>query len=270
MTPAGEELALDLLLEAIYRKFHYDFRGYARASLQRRLEHGLQRLGCPSFSALQERLLRDDQTFPALLPFLTVPVSDLFRDPSSFAALRQEIVPLLHTYPFLRFWVAGCSTGEEAYSLAVLLAEEGLLERSLIYATDINQDSLRIAQAGVYSLDRRAGFELNHQQSGASSPLARYYTAGYDRLMFGRELRDRIVFSDHSLATDGVFAEVQLVSCRNVLIYFQDTLKERAIGLFSDALCHGGFLGLGLPETLRFTTREHDFRALPQRWYRKC
>jgi len=265
-----EELELYLLLEAIYLKFHYDFRGYSRASLGRRLKEARSFFQCRSVSALQDRVLHEPETFPALMRFLTVGVSDLFRDAPFFHAMRQEIVPILRTYPSLRVWIAGCATGEEAYSHAILLAEEGLLERTVIYATDINGDSLQTAQAGVYTLDRLDTFEQNHRQSGAQTPLSAHYTSGYGSLVFNRALKDHIVFSDHSLATDSVFAEMQVISCRNVLIYFERTLQNRALSLFRESLCHRGFLGLGAPETLRFTDHEESFMELSERWYQRC
>lgn len=248
------DIELRLLVDAVYLKFHFDFRGYARASLKRRLTVAMTRFGCASLSQLQDKLLHDQAVFPALLDFMTVQVSEMFRDPSYFLTLRQDIVPLLRTYPSLKFWVAGCSTGEEAYSLAILLREEGLLARSLIYATDINAQALKRAEEGVYELERIAGFTVNHQRSGARTSLSDYYTAAYGRAVFDKNLRKHIVFSDHSLATDSVFAEVHLVSCRNVLIYFDRRLQDRALELFRDALCRQGFLGLGAKESLRFST----------------
>jgi chemotaxis protein methyltransferase CheR len=197
-----------------------------------------------------------------LLDFLTVQVSDLFRDPLYFKALREQVVPLLRTYPSLKVWVAGCSTGEEAYSFAILLHEEGLLERSLIYATDINPDSLERAQTGRYDLDRIAGFTENHRLSGGKSSLSDYYSAAYQGAVMQKFLRDRVVFSDHSLATDSVFAEVHLISCRNVLIYFDSALQDRAIALFREALCRKGILGLGAKESLRFSAHARSFSAL--------
>jgi chemotaxis protein methyltransferase CheR len=168
-------------------------------------------------------------------------------------------VPLLRTYPSLKIWVAGCSAGEEAYSLAILLREEGLLQRSLIYATDINPRMLERAEAGIYPIDRIAGFTIHHRESGAKSSLSDYYTAAYGRAIFDKSLREHIVFSDHSLATDSVFAEVQFVSCRNVLIYFDRPLQDRAVGLFRDSLCRQGFLGLGSKESLRFSGQASAF-----------
>jgi len=251
-----------LLLEAIYQKYHYDFRGYAPASIRRRLETAMGRMSCGTLSQLQDRILHDGSAFPSLLDTLTVPVSEMFRDPGYFRAVREQIVPLLKTYPSLKVWVAGCSTGEEAYSLAILLHEEGLLERTLIYATDINPRWLEAAQAGVYGLDRIAQFTDNHRRSGAGRSLSEYYTAAYGRAALDRSFKQHIVFSDHSLATDSVFAEVELISCRNVLIYFKHELQSRAIGLFREALCRKGFLGIGAKESLRFSTHEPAFTEL--------
>jgi len=256
------DIELQLLIDAIYLKYHYDFRGYAGASLKRRLTTAMSRFGCRTLSQLQDKVLHEPATFPALLDFLTVQVSEMFRDPTYFLAFREKIVPLLRTYPSLKIWVAGCSTGEEAYSLAILLREEGLLERTLIYATDINTHALQKAEAGVYELERIAGFTENHRKSGARSSLSDYYTAAYGRAVFDKTLRKHIAFSDHSLATDSVFAEVQFVSCRNVLIYFDRALQDRALGLFRDALCRKGFLGIGTKESLRFSAHGEAFDEL--------
>jgi len=256
------DIELQLLIDAIYLKYHFDFRGYSTASLKRRLRAALARFEVGTLSQLQDRVLHDPTVFPALLDFLTVPVSEMFRDPSYFRSLRETVVPLLKTYPSLKVWVAGCSTGEEVYSLAILLREEGLLTRTLIYATDINPQSLQKAEAGVYELERIAGFTENHRRSGARSSLSDYYTAAYDRAVFDKSLKRNIVFTDHSLATDSVFAEVQLVSCRNVLIYFNRELQDRAVGLFRDALCRRGFLGIGAKESLRFSAHADGFTEL--------
>lgn len=272
MSAPGGDIELRLLLEAIYLRFHYDFRGYALASLKRRLTQALPSFGCATLSGLQEKLLHEPEAFGALLPYLTVQVSDMFRDPAYYRVLRERVAPELRTYPSLKVWVAGCSTGEEVYSIAILLREEGLLDRTIIYATDINAESLRRAEAGVYPLDRVAAFTENHRRSGAARSLSHYYTAAYGSAAFDRSLRANVVFSDHSLATDQVFAEVQLVSCRNVLIYFESALQARAVGLFRDALCRRGFLGLGARETLRFSLHAGAFAELApeERWYRKC
>src|SRR5689334_10455998 len=177
MTNSVFDIELPLLLEAVYRKYHYDFRGYAAASLKRRLTQAMGRFACRTLSQLQHRLLHEPAVFPALLDYLTVQVSEMFRDPPYFKALRESVLPVLRTYPSLKVWIAGCSTGEEAWSMAILLREEGLLERTLIYATDINAQSLQIAEAGVYAADRIAGFSDNHRRSGAAVSLSEHYTA---------------------------------------------------------------------------------------------
>ena len=253
------DIELQLLIDAIYLKYHYDFRGYAGASLKRRLRTAMDHFACATLSQLQDKILHEPAVFPALLDYLTVQVSEMFRDPAYFRALREQVVPLLRTYPSLKVWVAGCSTGEEAYSIAILLREEGLLARTLIYATDINPHALQQAEAGVYDVDRIAGFTENHRRSGARTSLSDYYTAAYGRAVFDKSLRTHIVYSDHSLATDSVFAEVQLASCRNVLIYFNRELQDRAVGLFRDALCRKGFLGIGSKESLRFSPHADAF-----------
>jgi chemotaxis protein methyltransferase CheR len=259
VTSTAFDIELPLLLEAVYRKYHYDFRGYAAASLKRRLTQAMERFGCQTLSQLQHRLLHEPVLFPALLDFLTVQVSEMFRDPAYFRALREKVVPLLRTYPSLKIWVAGCSTGEEVYSMAILLQEEGLLERSLIYATDINAGALERAQSGIYDAARIGGFTENHRKSGARSSLSDYYTAAYGKAVFDKSLKTNIVFADHSLSTDSTFSEVQLVSCRNVLIYFDHALQDRVLGLFRDSLCRKGFLGLGAKESLRFSTHSYAF-----------
>ena len=251
-----------LLIDAIFLKYHYDFRGYAEASLKRRVRAAMTRLACGSVSQLQDRVLHDPAAFADVLDVLTVPVSEMFRDPGYFRAIRERVVPILRTYPSLKVWIAGCSSGEEAYSFAILLQEEGLLERAIIYATDINPRILQQAEEGVYDIDRLAGFSESHRKSGGRSSLSDYYTARYGRAVVDKRLKRHIVFSDHSLATDSVFAEVQLVSCRNVLIYFKPELQDRAVGLFHDALCRRGFLGIGAKETLRWSAHADGFEEL--------
>src|SRR6202042_873037 len=197
--------------------------------------------------------------FPQLLDYMTVQLSEMFRDPDYYRSVRTHVIPVLRTYPSLKIWVAGCSTGEEVYSLAILLEEEGLLKRTLIYGTDINAHALRKAEAGVYDIDRIALFSQNYQRTGARTSLSAYYTAAYGSAVFDAGLKKHMVFSDHSLATDSVFAEMQFVSCRNVLIYFNRALQDRAIGLFRDALCRQGFLGLGAKESIRFSSHAGAF-----------
>jgi len=257
--PKSNEFELTLLLEAIYQKYHYDFRGYSKDSVARRLSQAKERFNCRSYSILQDRVLHEPAIFPELLSFLTVQVSEMFRDPIYFRSLRENVIPYLKTYPSLKVWVAGCSSGEELYSLAILFREEGIENRTIFYGTDINNEALRKAERGIYPIDRIPLFTHNHQLSGGKSPLSDYYTAAYGLAVFDKSLRDRAVFSDHSLVSDSVFAEVQLVSCRNVLIYFAQELQDRAIGLFKDALSRKGFLGLGSKESLRLSQFSKEF-----------
>jgi chemotaxis protein methyltransferase CheR len=248
-----EDLEIRLLLEALYRKYHYDFRNYAAASTKRRLKQARDKLGFTTFSGLQEGLLHNEALLAPLLGYLTVQVSEMYRDPTYFKAIRERVVPHLRTYPSLKVWVAGCSTGEELYSFVILFREEGLEERTLFYATDINQDALRAAETGIYDMERIKLFTENHRASGGKSSLSDYYTAAYGRASFDKSLRRQVLFSDHSLVTDAVFGEMHLVSCRNVLIYFDRALQDRALGLFKEALIYKGFLGLGSKETLQFS-----------------
>lgn len=254
-----EEIEIRLLLEALYLRYHYDFRNYAMSSIRRRLRQAREQLEFPSFSAMQERLLRDPAMLPQLLRFLTVQVSDMFRDPDYFRAIRERVIPHLRTYPSLKVWIAGCSSGEELYSMVILFREEGLEDRTLFYATDINQEALQAAEAGVYAIERVQSFTANHQRSGGRTSLSDYYQAAYGRVSFDKSLRRNVVFSDHSLVTDAVFGEMNLISCRNVLIYFDNDLKDRVLGLFRDSLAHRGFLGLGAKESVRFSAEAASF-----------
>jgi len=265
------DLELKVLLEAVYQRYHYDFRDYALASLRRRMRHAMSRFECPTMGALQHRLLHEPDTFAQAMQYFTVQVSEMFRDPPYFKVLREHAVPVLRTYPSIKLWVAGCSTGEEVWSLAILLQEEGLLDRAIIYATDINPEALQAAESGAFALDRLAQFSRNYLAAGGTGSLSDYYSSGYGNVVFDRRLKRNIVFADHSLATDTVFSEVHLVSCRNVLIYFQRPLQDRAIGLFHEALVHRGFLGLGSKESLQFGAHAGLFEACArdQRLYRK-
>jgi chemotaxis protein methyltransferase CheR len=255
-----EDVEIRLLLEALYFRYHYDFRNYAMASIKRRLRQARDQLGFATFSALQEQVLHDASMLPRLLSYLTIQVSEMFRDPSYFRAIREKVAPHLRTYPSLKVWIAGCGSGEELYSLVILFREEGLEERTLFYATDINQDALRTAEAGIFDLDRVQLFTENHRTSGGKSSLSDYYTAAYGGVSFDRSLRRKVVFSDHSLVTDAVFAEMHLISCRNVLIYFDRTAQDRALGLFKESLARKGFLGLGAKENLRFSLHAGAFK----------
>jgi len=265
------EIELDLLLDAIHRRYHYDFRSYSRASLRRRVDLARQRFECDTLSMLQARLLHEPRLLPTLIDCMTVQVSEMFRDPAYFRALREKVVPHLRTYPSLKVWVAGCSNGEELYSLAILFREEGLGEKTIFYATDINPAALAKAEAGIYDLDRIALFTENHRNSGGRSSLSDYYSAAYGAARFDKALRERTVFAEHSLASDAVFSEIHLISCRNVLIYFDTSLQERTLGLFRDSLVHGAFLGLGANESIRFSKYRHDFASFSdaERIYRR-
>jgi chemotaxis protein methyltransferase CheR len=265
------DLELRLLLEAVYQRYHYDFRNYALSSLRRRMRHAMARFDCTTMGELQHRLLHEPETFAQAMQYFTVQVSEMFRDPAYFKVLREHAMPVLRTYPSIKLWIAGCSTGEEVWSMAILLQEEGLLDRSIIYATDINPEALQAAESGAFPLERTAQFSRNYLAAGGTGSLSDYYSSGYGSVVFDRRLKRNIVFADHSLATDTVFSEVHLVSCRNVLIYFQRALQDRAIGLFHEALVHRGFLGLGSKESLQFGAHANDFEACAreQRLYRK-
>lgn len=271
MPNKSEDIEIRLLLEAIYQKYHYDFRGYAMASVKRRLGQARIKFNCTSYSMLQDKVLHEPAVVPELLAYLTVQVSELFRDPAYFRAIREHVVPHLRTYPSLKVWIAGCATGEELYSFAILFREEGLEDRTMFYATDISPEALRKAEAGVYELDRIQLFTENHRNSGGKSSLSDYYTAAYGAATFDKTLRNRTVFSDHSLVSDAVFGEMQLISCRNVLIYFDRELQDRAISLFDGSLARKGFLGLGGKETLRFSNHADAFTefARDERIYQK-
>lgn len=265
------DIEIQLLIEAIYLKYSYDFRDYSGASVKRRVLHALRQFDCRSISALQERVLYDPAAFTELLQYLTIPVSEMFRDPEHFLAVRRDVVPLLKTYPSLKLWVAGCSTGEEVYSLAILLREEGLLERTLIYATDINPTSLERAKQGIYPLEAIRNYTQSYHRAGGQRSFSDYYTAAYDHAILDSSLRENVTFADHSLATDSVFSETHMITCRNVLIYFNKPLQDRAFGLFHESLCHRGFLMLGAKESLDFSSYAGRFEvhSRQERIYRK-
>lgn len=269
--PDPEELEARLLLDALFHRHGYDFRGYSLPSMVRRLDHAREKLGCRSLSILQDRVLHQPSVVPELVGLLTVQVSAMFRDPSYWLALRRQVVPHLATWPSLKVWVAGCAEGEELYSLVILFREEGLESRTVFYATDISPAALRKAEAGIYPLDRIPEFTENHRLSGGRSSLSDHYTAAYGAAAMDRSLRDRVVFSDHSLVSDAVFSETHLVSCRNVLIYFGQGLQRRAVGLFRESLVRGGFLGLGPRETIRFSGHADAFEEFAggERIYRR-
>lgn len=267
----ARDIEVKLLLEAIYALYQYDFRSYSLGSIARRLGKAQEHFACSSLSILQDRVLREPEILPDLLDIITIQVSEFFRDPSYFRALRETVLPHLATYPSLKVWVAGCGDGEELYSMVILFREEGLESRTIFYATDVNPGALKRAEAGIYDMDRIPLFTANHQLSGGRTSLSEYYTAAYGAAAFDRSLRRNVVFADHSLSSDQVFSEMHLISCRNVLIYFTRELQDRAVGLFKDSLVRGGFLGLGAKETLRFSQFASEFTEFAplQRIYRK-
>jgi len=254
-----EDFELGLLLEAIFYQYHFDFRGYSKASIKRRMTKAMEHFGCDTFSLLQNRILQECDLMPKLLTFLTVPVSELFRDPLYFRDLREKVLPHLKTYPSINVWIAGCSTGEELYSLVILFREEGLEERTTFYATDINSDSLKKAKMAIYELDRMKVFSNNYLLAGGKASLSDYYTTAYGAAKLDSSLRKQIVFSEHNLVSDADFAEMHLVTCRNVLIYFEKELQARVIKLFNQSLSRKGFLWLGSKESLLFSPHAHAF-----------
>jgi chemotaxis protein methyltransferase CheR len=269
--PDLEEIELDLLLEGIYRRYGFDFREYAPASLRRRVGRRMLGERLDSISALQERVLHDPAVMERLLLDLSINVTAMFRDPTFFRALRDRVMPLLRTYPFARIWVAGCSTGEEVYSLAIVLAEEGLADRVRVYATDINEAVLEQARLGVFPLDKMQEYTQNYIRAGGKTAFSEYYVARYDGAQFSRGLVENVVFAQHNLASDAAFNEFHAIVCRNVMIYFAKPLQEHVHRLFYESLATFGVLGLGQKETIRFSPHEHEYEALDEaeRLYRK-
>ena len=269
--PELERIEIELLLEAIYRHYGFDFRSYAYASIRRRLWRRIQAEGLKTISALQDLLLHEPSTMERVLLDLSINVTAMFRDPSFYLAFRQNVIPLLRTYPFIRIWHAGCSTGEEVYSMAILLEEEGLYARARIYATDINEVVVHRARAGIFPLERMQEYTENYIKAGGTRSFSEYYVAKYDGALFSPSLQRNVVFSQHNLVTDRSFAEFNVILCRNVLIYFDRTLQSRVHGLFYESLVHLGILCLGSKETLRLSEYESSYEELSgaNRIYRK-
>jgi len=265
------DLEIKLLMEGVYQRYGYDFREYSEASLKRRLTQWLSGSGFATLSHAQSHLLRDRVLFDTLLRGITVNVSEMFRDPAFFKALREQVVPHLKTYPFVKIWHAGCASGEEVYSMAILLLEEGLQGRFRIYATDINEEVIRAAQEGIYPLQELQRFTKSYQQAGGKGSFSDYYTARYDHAILTPSLREHIVFAAHNLAVDADFGEMNLILCRNVMIYFKQPLKERVLGLFDSSLVPGGFLCLGTKESLDHRCISNRYEAVVPRLqiYRK-
>ncbi|WP_245682701.1 CheR family methyltransferase [Archangium gephyra] len=268
---ALEDIELDLLLEGIMRRYGLDFRGYARMSLRRRVWNMVHAQKLGTLSALQAKVLHDPSTMEELLQHLSVNTTTMFRDPSFFVAFREKVVPHLFSAPFVRIWHAGCSTGEEVYSLAILLTEAGLYERSRIYATDMNAAVVERAKSGIFPMEHMREYTANYLRAGGTSAFSDYYTANYDHAIFKASLRKNIVFAQHNLVSDGTFNEFNVILCRNVLIYFGTELQGRVYRLLNQSLRRFGVLALGRGETLRHTVIENEYDEVDvqERLYRR-
>jgi chemotaxis protein methyltransferase CheR len=266
-----ETLEIDLLLEAVARHHGYDFRDYARTSITRRIRKMLAREGLDSVSALQERLLREPEAMNAFVELVGVHTTSMFRDPDFFRALRTDAVPLLRTYPFVRIWHAGCATGEEAYSVAILLQEEGIYDRCRIYATDLSDVVLDKAKRGIFPLHAMRDYTVAYQNAGGTADFSSYYVADQKNALFRQGLRRNIIFAQHNLASDGPFNEFHLVLCRNVGIYFNETLRQRMHDLIYRSLVPFGILGVGKKESLRYTSYNEHYQEFSSevRLYRR-
>lgn len=266
-----QEIELQLLLEAIYRRYGYDFRSYSVASVRRRVQQHLIVARYDNICALMHDILHNGEAFSALLSNLTINVTEMFRDPDFYQAFREKVVPVLRTHPFLKVWHAGCATGEEIYSMAILLKEEGLYDRCQIYATDIDKEVLEKARRGIFPASELHRFTENYERSGGKKKLSDYYTEKYDNIIMDPALKKNVIFADHDLATDQVFGEMQVVLCRNVLIYFNKELQKRVFRLFKDSLDIAGYLCLGSKESLRFSGCADAFDIIEekQRIYKK-
>jgi chemotaxis protein methyltransferase CheR len=257
-----EAIEIDLLLEAVYRRYGYDFRSYARASIERRTRQFLSGCNCATVSEMIDRVLHDEEFFSRLVQYFSIQVTEMFRDPFVYRTIRKDVVPLLRTWPHFKVWHAGCATGEEVYSLAIVLKEEGVYDWATIYATDFNDAVLDQAREGVYPVEKIQEATRNYQQAGGSASFGQYYHSRYEAVAMDRSLKERITFTNHNLVTDGIFGEMHLVFCRNVLIYFNRDLQNRALRLFTESLVHGGFLCLGTKENLQFTEVSHQYEVV--------
>lgn len=251
---AHEDIEIKLILESVRLMYGYDFTDYAYASMKRRVKKNLEESGLEKLSDMIPLIIHDREFFRLFLQNISVNVTEMFRDPHFFLSIRQIVVPYLKTYPHIKIWAAGISTGEEIYSLAILLREEGLYDNCIIYATDFNDNVLEIAREGIYSASEMKLNTVNYQKAGGKEPFTRYYHADYNAVIFDSSLKKNIVFANHNLVTDGVFGEMNMVICRNVLIYFNRRLQEHVLELFSQSLIRNGFLCLGNKESLEFST----------------
>lgn len=250
------------LLDSIYHQYGYDFTEYAESSVKRRITHFMNGRRIGSCDELQAVILDDEGIFEEFVQEMSVTVTEMFRDPAFYKEIREKVTARLATYPVIRLWIAGCATGQEIYSMAILLKEEGLLDRTIIYATDINQKSLMAAKEGMYSLEHMRVYTNNYQLAGGKGSFSDYYTAKYNAALFDKSLRNNVVFSPHNLVTDQSFNEFQFIICRNVLMYFNQQLQSKVINLFDESLCTFGFLGLGDKESLLFSGRKDHFEKI--------
>lgn len=266
-----EEIEMSLLLEGIFRYYGFDFRQYAFASLRRRIWNAIRDEKLISISAFQDKVLHDPACMERLLIALSVSVTAMFRDPTFYISFRNKVVPMLRTYPFIRIWHAGCATGEEVYSMAILLEEEGLYDRCRIYATDINETALRTAKDGIYPLELMQVYTGNYLKAGGKRSFSEYYLADANNAIFRHALKKNVVFSPHNLVTDGSFNEFNVILCRNVMIYFNTTLQEQVHKLLYESLIRWGFLCLGRKETLKYTPFEQHYEPIDrdERIYRR-
>ncbi|MCE3203253.1 protein-glutamate O-methyltransferase CheR [Paenibacillus sonchi] len=266
-----EQIEIELLLSGVHRFYGYDFRNYALPSLKRRIWHHVHAENVPTISALQEKVLHDRACFERFVYSLSIPVTEMFRDPGLFLTFRQKVIPLLRTYPYIRIWHAGCSTGEEVYSMAILLHEEGLYDKARIYATDMNARSLQQAKEGVYEISKMRQYTKNYMEAGGTRAFSEYYTAKYNSVILQPYLRKNIIFAEHNLATDTSFNEFNVIFCRNVMIYFNDGLRDHVHGLFHESLSRFGVLVLGSKESIHFTRYSDSYEPLDrvEKIYRK-
>lgn len=261
----NENIELDLLIEAIHRKYGYDFRNYSKAHLKRRMLQRLKTLKLDNFLQLTSLVLNDVSYVHEILKDLSVNVTEMFRDPWFYRTFRQTVIPKLRTYPYIKIWLAGCSSGEEVYSLAILLEEENIYDKCTIYATDFNPAILQKAKDGIYPVKKIKEYTSNYIEAGGKADFSDYYVANYDSTILNKSLKRNVVFSDHNLAQDGVFGEMNLIFCRNVMIYFDRDLQNKVIKLFSDSLVNGGYLCLGSKESLRFSPYYQNFKTIAEK-----
>lgn len=261
----NEELEISLLLEAIYQKYGYDFRNYAGAHIQRRLSHRMGLSGLANFSEMIHELIYNESFFNSLLLDLSINVTEMFRDPWFYKVVREKVIPHLKTYPYVRVWHAGCSAGQEVYSMAILLNETGMKERAQIYATDFNEIILARAKQGIYPLEVIKEYSSNYIEAGGDRSFSDYYTSDNENVILRSDLREKMLFSSHNLVTDSVFGEMHVIFCRNVLIYFNRELQDRVLRLFYDSLIPGGFLCLGSKESIKLTSVSDQFELISEK-----